>query len=46
VVLYTICVVVVWQLNWPFSMDVDWKSQLHRSLMAAARASLTARSIQ
>ena len=42
--LYTTCVVVVWQLNSPLSMEVDWKSQLQRSLMAAVRAVLTAMS--
>jgi len=36
--LYTTCVVVVWQLNSPLSMEVDWKSQLQCSLMAAVRA--------
>ena len=44
--LYTTCVVVVWQLKPPFSMEVGWKSQLHCSLMAAARASLTALSMK
>jgi len=42
--LYTTCVVVVWQLNSPLSMEVDRKSQLQRSLMAAVRDVLTARS--
>ena len=46
VVLYTTCVVVLWQLNSPLLMEEDWKSQPHRSLMAAVRAFLTARSIQ
>jgi len=36
--------VVVWQLNSPLSMEVDLKSQLQRSLMAAVRAVLTAQS--
>lgn len=44
--LYTTRVVIVWQLNSPFSMEVGWKSQLHRSLTAAARASLTALSMK
>ena len=46
VVLYTTCVVVVWQLNSPRLMEEDWKLQLHRSLMAAVRAFLTPPSIQ
>ena len=46
IVLYTICVVEVWQLNSPLPIEVDWKLQLHRSLMAAVRASLSAFSIQ